>query len=35
MSGLFHFPLKMFLEFKILTDFDTFYLGEAKKFIIL
>ena len=35
MYGLFYFPLKVFLEFKILTDLETFFLGETKKFTIL
>jgi hypothetical protein len=34
LPGTFHFPPQVFLEFKILADLETFFLGEAHKFTI-
>jgi hypothetical protein len=34
LSGTFHFPLQVFLEFEVLTDLKTFFLGEAHKFTV-
>ena len=34
LSGTFHFPLQVFLEFEILADLKTFFFGEAHKYIV-